>query len=456
MEKGGNWGSRVWRWLYRYGYGGNPEGLEKHPARKGLFKRRGQKQAYQKIVKDSGHKLVYLESIRGIAACIVVIGHVIGAVYPAEVSGPTYGPIRSELLHQLLYGLPLGFSVAGHFAVVVFFVLSGYVLTYKYFATKDTTVLYGQAAKRYLRLAVPVFFSVMLGYGFMKLGLMHNAELAAVVGSKDGASVFNFTPNFLDALYNATIGVFAGGTVKYDPVLWTMPIELIGSFVIFGLAPLFARLRYRWAAYLLSMIILNISYFTCFILGMMLADLVASTNFIQRIRRGGWPVVSYLLVVVVWVLASMPYPSPDSAGTLYHFLYVPGIDMGIQFRIWQFVGGTLLLAIILGRKEIQKILSIKPLVYIGGISFSIYLTHFFVVNSIGAKVFLVLHDKIGYTKSAVLMAIVVVAVAIPVALVWNKYIDKTAIAWSRRFAAFILAKPSHERDQTHSDNKQVL
>lgn len=383
--------------------------------------------------------MLYLESVRGIAAFVVVIGHIIGMVYPAEVNGASFAPEHSALLARLLYGMPLGFVVAGHFAVVIFFILSGYVLTYKYFLTRDTAVVYGQAAKRYFRLAIPVFFSIMLGYIFMRLDLMHNAELAAAVGSREGANVFNFTPSFVGGLYDATIGVFAKQDVKYNPVLWTMPIELLGSFVIFGLAPFFRRLRHRWIAYTVAIIVLNISYFTCFILGMMIADIVVSTNFISTMRKAAWPLVLYGLLVAVWVIASMPYPSSDSQGMLYSYLYIPNIDQGDQFRIWQFAGGAMLLIFILCRKEIQKILSVKVLVFLGSISFSIYLTHYLIVYSLGAKVFLVLHDKLGYMQSALLMALAVLAVAIPVAVLWNKYIDKIAINLSRRVAAYLLS-----------------
>ena len=47
-------------------------------------------------------------------------------------------------------------------------------------------------------------------------------------------SYFAFTPSFLDALRDATYRVILLGADRYNPPLWTMKVEFIGSLITFA------------------------------------------------------------------------------------------------------------------------------------------------------------------------------------------------------------------------------
>lgn len=127
-----------------------------------------------------GKKLFYLDGLRGLAAFAVVISHYIQVFYPAALSG------RAEQAHfawDTWYGIsPINLFYNGQFAVCLFFVLSGYVLSVKMYeeALDSETflkLLRSSALRRYIRLAVPAAMSVLLVYLAISTNAFHLQDI---------------------------------------------------------------------------------------------------------------------------------------------------------------------------------------------------------------------------------------------------------------------------------------
>jgi hypothetical protein len=88
-------------------------------------------------------KLLHLEAVRGLAACAVVLNHLLLAFWPVFAEDRSISPL-------------LKVTYKGSFAVAVFFVLSGFVLSLSFFRTRDVRVVTSAAVRRYPRLALPV------------------------------------------------------------------------------------------------------------------------------------------------------------------------------------------------------------------------------------------------------------------------------------------------------------
>jgi len=107
------------------------------------------------------NKIFYLDGIRGVAAFMVVIHHFLLAFYPS------YYTLDKQASHinnlDVQFGMSL-FSVLanGDFCVCIFFVLSGYVLSRKYFLTNQLDVLISGAQRRFVRLYIPVATALFL------------------------------------------------------------------------------------------------------------------------------------------------------------------------------------------------------------------------------------------------------------------------------------------------------
>ena len=105
---------------------------------------------------DSGSSRdVPLEALRGIAALVVVAWH-----FTMSFFRPNWmlHIARRYALHRYLHSCTaqqrLAFSLA----------LSGYVLTRRYFETSEKRILIIGALKRWFRLFLPVFLSVMMSW----------------------------------------------------------------------------------------------------------------------------------------------------------------------------------------------------------------------------------------------------------------------------------------------------
>ena len=157
-------------------------------------------------------KLGYLEGIRGIAALIVVIWHYVLYFYPplANTGDMSFKEFFNYNTHEQILMLaaetPLCLFFHGQASVRLFFVLSAFVLTYKFFRTKNYEYLSAGAIKRYFRLLGPVVFSLFITYILVNLSLVSNVFIA---------TEFSIKEFFKEAFF----GVFVNGSSPQNPPL---------------------------------------------------------------------------------------------------------------------------------------------------------------------------------------------------------------------------------------------
>ncbi len=175
----------------------------------------------------SGRKLTELDAVRGIAAVVVFNLHFLGGV-------------RGDVLARLS-ATPLYAAANGGAAVLLFFVLSGFVLTLAPLRAGRLRRLAGPAIRRYPRLAGPVVLTALLSVGLARYGGFPGVGW---IGTRTGklfpldlfwGSQMN-NGAIWPVLREAAFGTFFTGTSDHNPVLWTMKWELLGSVLAFALA----------------------------------------------------------------------------------------------------------------------------------------------------------------------------------------------------------------------------
>src|ERR1700744_5323977 len=108
--------------------------------------------------------------MRGMAALMVVLYHYLLSFYPGLfLFKPEYYHTNSNIEHDIGISVFNIFYSAG-FAVCLFFVLSGYALSYRYFETGSREYIRSSVIRRYFRLEIPILFSVLVSYLFLRMG----------------------------------------------------------------------------------------------------------------------------------------------------------------------------------------------------------------------------------------------------------------------------------------------
>lgn len=162
--------------------------------------------------KEDG-KILYLEGLRGIASVMVFLLHFILAFFPAAQRG---NPLQvHNSVELILSNAPLvNIIYGGHFAVYIFFVLSGYVLTVGYFRSQDRMKLVRGMLKRYIRLEIPIFVSIFVSYVLLSNGIYKNMETSFITLSFDWLNKpWQFEPSFLAMFKQAVFDVFYDNNV---------------------------------------------------------------------------------------------------------------------------------------------------------------------------------------------------------------------------------------------------
>jgi peptidoglycan/LPS O-acetylase OafA/YrhL len=313
-----------------------------------------------------------LDSLRGLAACTVVLCHatdVLPVVY--------HNPERV----WWLTGTPLALLVAGHAAVVFFFVLSGYVLALPFL--KGPVSWPAFAFRRICRIWIPYIVAMVVAVGCAVL--FHPTPVAGLSQWANQPIAFPSGQLMLDHLL--MVGVFPNGT--YDPVIWSLVYEMRISLV-FPLLVLLLRLGAWWrvlgAAAALSVaelvaerlpfwsgsedLPMTLHYAGFFVLGMLLArDMPKLQALYARF--------SFRTKALLWVLAVACYT--HQAWLLPHsrLQHIPLYRDGLTA-----VGVSLFIVFALSASRFSTWLGSRPLVFLGKTSYSVYLYHAVILLSL--------------------------------------------------------------------------
>lgn len=318
----------------------------------------------------------------------MVLGHYCFVYLPYVIDNkgaPHYG------FETTVHTTPWYVLVNGGFAVCIFFILSGLVLSTSYFHKKSVASVQRSAVKRYFRLALPAGASVLLAYLLLQTGSYHNQAVADITGSGWWSQFWHGDINLWQTLRYGFYEALTqpSGPETLNPVLWTLQVELFGSFLVYTILVLFGHLPGRWIIYGIAGWWLAKTYYLSFIIGLILADLLTLGTFAKLpvlLKRLSW----LPLVIIGIILGSMPNGSLD--GTIFHFFsgwYEPSLE---KLRIVVFTAGaTSLMLAILMSPFLQKLLSSRPSRFMGRISFSLYLTHFLVLGCYSSYLFITTH-----------------------------------------------------------------
>lgn len=308
---------------------------------------------------------------------------------------PSIDSLRAlAVLAVIIYHIDVNYLPGGFLGVDLFFVLSGYLISsliIKEYKKTGTLNLYNFYMRRARRLLPAVYFMITVCLVFMVLFngvLLRKSHLDAVFGyiySSNWWYIFHKL-NYFDSF----------GAQSPFKHLWSLAIEE-QFYMLFPLIFLIFNRRKKEEGKGPS---LN-KNFLYIVLGLILISLIThillfDINNINRIYFGTDTRAFSLLVGVVGALLypmdKLSNPTNSKENLAYSVVSIISISILItimfyttEYNTWLYRGGFLLVAVLgliiiisSGKQHtfISKALSFKPIVFIGKISYSLYLWHF--------------------------------------------------------------------------------
>jgi peptidoglycan/LPS O-acetylase OafA/YrhL len=363
------------------------------------------------------HRLSELDAVRGLAAFSVLLSHHLRVFEGLTPPNPAAGIARASRVASYLPSYP---AFAGFESVVLFFMLSGFVLALP--RLRGRTEPYASyLTRRVFRLYPPYVVAVLLAAAGKRF--LYDGPLPGVsdwIGRQWGAP----TTSVDLAAHLGMIGRFDAG--KYNPVLWSLVEEMRISLVY----PLIALVAIRastgraigvafamafprvLAEYLLPPgaareLLETLHWSALFLLGAILArNIEAATAWcssLSRAKRVALFAACYLAYAYGKIAAHVVPFSSD---------WITALDAAGFF------------VIALSSPTARRVLGSRPLRILGEISYSLYLLHFVVL-------LVVLRTLHGVLPDTMLIGISVV-LSVIVAYASYRWVEVPSIALGRR------------------------
>ena len=391
-------------------------------------------------------KVEALDGLRGVAAIAVIFSHILLWMYPYLHTGSTVGFEPSAFANEL-FNSPFTFFYKGTAAVILFFIMSGFVLTYSALRKgAGLELLRKSAMKRYFRLNIPVAASILLCWILSQLGLFVGAEFGL---TQPLSTSYTELPNGFAAVRNAVYGSILAGNSDFNYVLWSISIEFFGSMLVFSLIALFGGQRMVLALVSLAMCVFAVTHHVVmvwsmglFAFGIFLA--VMKYRQAQSIVVGNAPkktiarlvLSSAMLILGVYLLGyqylSTAYYYPAQIATWINQYSGKAIDWGFFMPI---LGSMLIISCIVVDERVLSILKRRLFQWLGKLSFSVYLLHTFVISLILPYT----SKYLGYGFDSIVISMAsVIVVTLLAATYFHRYVDEFAIKNAGYFGDLIV------------------
>jgi len=369
--------------------------------------------------KRPDRRLTNLDGLRGWAALLVLISHLIYGLFIGLI------PLaRMPVLDVFL---------DGHLMVFVFFVLSGFALTTKFIEAPGKFSVAQAVAARYFRLAPPIFVSSAVAYLLLKSHLNYNVEAASLTQDAPWlGSFYRFDPSLVGLIKFSLYKVFFNydSATTYNSNLWTMAVEFQGSMLVYAIVAVCvtsARRRFSTLAIgaAAAIFLLKAPDLACFIFGYVLAESyhspIAGNSIVKAMAAATLP-------IVLWIKTAFPY---DETSDACNTLLAAGIVFAVVFA-----------------PPYGRAFSSKFSGFLGKISFPLYLLQMPIICSYSSVMLLQLSAR-GASVSTCAAVITVSSVILALAASWMLLpVERFSIHFSNRAGQLLVRLFSIPRDVT--------
>lgn len=279
-----------------------------------------------------------IDGLRGLCALAVVVFHFIPEFWKG---------ILSKNIENFVH-----YALNGHAAVCIFFVISGYALKLQSLAVKSIYDLVILTLKRYFRLSVTVWFSVIILLILVLFDVIYWSPFVDAGGRRDW---------FEYPIYGAYGEYIEGGLYQYlgkgyaslNPFLWPLKYEFYCAIFIYIEAIIFNKIKNQYFVYFNSVMAAAFAPFNYFVSLFLFGAVIATLDSFK---------LKYGIAVLVGCTAIAGLFSKDWFYTI--------LPISVVLYVTIFSGAT-----------VNYILGMKPFLYLGKLSYQIYVLHFTILIS---------------------------------------------------------------------------
>ncbi len=342
------------------------------------------------VNEHSPDRALEIDGIRGWASLSVVLYH-----------------IFHEMFVRLIPGLDsrwFALFFNGRLAVCVFFVLSGDALTTNFFARggSNPVPVDRLLVRRYTRLTIPILMSCTLVFLLRAAHADWHASATAVINRPEWlGQLIAFDFSSVGLLRYSLLGVYVSHSkaTSYNPFLWTMSIEMLGSMLVFLMCYLWPRLRSGRSLLALCAVVLFAldSFLSLFFAGMFLGLLRNQSFFRARATDRRWQsvILAAFVGLLALLLATNGHPLP--------LFFDLAVAVALVFVFYSHQG-------------LKRFLQGRLSTWLGDISFPLYLVQFAVIMSLES--WLTVRWGAGHAAPEWLLAIGACALATAIVAAW--------------------------------------
>lgn len=366
-----------------------------------------------------------LDSLRGYAALSVFLYHVLDAFYPSVVSNDISNvqTTAGEAL-SAVFGGPFAFVVNGRFAVVIFFVLSGVVISVRTLGKTQQENRVAIAHRLFRLFPVACLASItgailvcVSTSGLRALYLLNGATRLEVYPRWEEMT-------WASIIYTTFVEIWAdSGGPLFDTVLWTIGIELRHSIFLMlwlsllGNSPI--PVRHLLGAVL--GVLLTGRYYWCFAIGIVIGDMLRA-GALESIRR------SYAVSVCCMAIALQAGNYHVSRWSLFNILDCV-MPSGVGMLLVYTGGGAAAVLWAVSYVATSRVFGFRFGYLLGWMSYSFYAFHQPIIHAVGGIIVSGLYPSVGYDVACAATCVILLCGNVALACCVTRVIDDP---WTRK------------------------
>lgn len=355
------------------------------------------------------NRILFLDGLKGFACLGVFTHHFFLTFFPASYFGADAEVRTVSGFEARLASAPYAFFINGNFWVCLFILISAFLISDRVFRIKEEEsgrafpALSKLILKRYVRLMVPVLVIGIFAHVLTDILTFVNLNYMNKVNEL----------SFLSLLKHAVIYTWITPDSSVQGPFWMLHYLLFGSYfaVLIALATPKAS---RWTPFIHLFIAFFMGkyhyYYIAAVFGVMISyeySYGKIFSFLQRSQALRMISGAVLMLIGLFLGAYPSYGLPDNIYSVFRFYAVRDPETYILIHC---IGAACLLVSFFLLYTVAKIFSTAPFLFIGKISFSIYMIHTMLLTYLGYFMMHRLVEQTGIYSFAGVIAYILLTV----------------------------------------------